>query len=286
MAKPDIKLPKPRYEQFEFDKLKMYFRKPYIIDLKDTIGSVTVYQPTIGKIVDIGEKRFYSTLNIFIANTTLYRAFLWDIGIDWNIMTDFEMWMFFMFSKNNGKRIIDIDDDVIKLLFGDLNFDTFDIYERDISFVDDTNEKKIKKEKFLYSEEFNVEITEETYQRFHQYLQKIFNMKPEEKFTPDDLLKDWFITQARNESEIEEEKRQKGKDSSILSLISACVNHPGFKYNVEQLEKVGVYQFFDSVNRLQIYENATATLRGIMSGLALSGGKGVSPDEYNIMREI
>lgn len=278
-------MPKPRYKQLEFDKLQMYFGKPYVIDIENTRGSVTVYQPTIGKIVNIGEKRFYSTLNIFIANTTLYRMFLWEIGIDWNIMTDFEMWIFFMLSKQDGKRIIEIDDEVVKLLFGELDFDSFNVYERDASFINDDGEEEIKKEKFLYSEELDIEITEEVYQRFHQYLQKVFNMKPEEKITKSRMLKEMYIESDKRQA-INNESKENQDSSSILPIISTCINHPGFKYNLRQLEEVGVCQFFDSANRLQIIENATATLRGMMSGLALSGGKGIKPDEYNMMREI
>lgn len=272
-------MPKLRYEKLEFDKLQMYFGKPYKIDLENTIGSITVHQPTIGKIIDIGERRFYSTLNLFIANTTLYRAFLWDIGIDWNIMTDFEMWAFFMLSRQNGKSIFEIDDEVIRLLFGDLKFDSFDLYERDIA----DKEGETKKEKFLYSEELKIEITEDVYQHFHQYIQEIFNMKPEEKITPSNILKKWYIDADKRQAENEKGKKY---SSSLQPIISACVNHPGFKYKLRELEEVGVYQFFDSVNRLQVYESATATLRGMMSGLALSGGKGIDPKEYNIMREI
>ncbi len=43
----------------EFDTLQMFFGEPYIIDLENAVGTVTVYSPTIGDIVEIGQKRFY-----------------------------------------------------------------------------------------------------------------------------------------------------------------------------------------------------------------------------------
>jgi len=48
----------------------MYCGEPYVIDLPDIIGSITVYSPTIGDIISMGEKTFYETLNIFVCNTT------------------------------------------------------------------------------------------------------------------------------------------------------------------------------------------------------------------------
>ena len=107
-----------RTPTIEFDHLQMYFGEPYVIDCEDAMGTLTVYTPTIGDIVHIGEKRFYQTLNMFVCNTTQYRVLLWDIGIDWNTFSDFSL--FCMFYKQ-------IDHEVSKLLFGDLDFSKFEI---------------------------------------------------------------------------------------------------------------------------------------------------------------
>lgn len=263
-------MPKLRYKTIEFDKLKMYFSEPYVIDLPNTKGSITVYQPTIGDIVEIGEKKFYATLNTFIANTTTYRLFLWELGYDWNVLSDFELFMML---------IPTIDNDVCKLLFGDVDFKKFDLYEKNDEDLPDN------KRMVLYSEEYDIEINEDVYQHFHQYLQNVFAMKPEEKITTNQVMKNWFITKDKRMEKIKEEKGDKDSPT-LLNLISSCINHPGFKYNVKELKEVGVCQFYDSVQRLQIYENSVATLRGLFSGLALSGGKGVKPDDYNFMRNI
>jgi len=106
----------PRNPKVDFDLLQMYFGNPYVIDLEDTPGQVTVYTPTIGDIINIGEKKFYQTLNIFICNTTQYRVILWDLGIDWNTYSDFELFI------NLSSQI---DPEVSKLLFGDLDFGKF-----------------------------------------------------------------------------------------------------------------------------------------------------------------
>ena len=78
---------KSRNPSIEFDKLKLYFREPYEIDLEGTDGKIILHQPSIGDIISLGEKRFYATLNVFTTNTTAFRLQLWNQGLDWNIQT-------------------------------------------------------------------------------------------------------------------------------------------------------------------------------------------------------
>lgn len=67
-------------------------------------------------------------------------------------------------------------------------------------------------------------------------------------------------------------------------MISACLNHPGFKYKKNELREVGLIEFMDSVQRLQIYESTTALLKGMYSGF-IDTSK-IKSEEFNFMREI
>ena len=48
-----------RNPKVEVDLLKLYFGDPYEIDLENAPGKVTVYSPTIGDMVRIGERKFW-----------------------------------------------------------------------------------------------------------------------------------------------------------------------------------------------------------------------------------
>lgn len=246
----------------------MYFAQPYIIDVEGLEGQLTVYQPTIGDVISIGERRFYSTLNLFITNTTSYRLVLWEMGVDWNQISDFEL--FLMIYKG-------VDKEVSKLIFGDLDWNSFEIYKKELD-----DKETIE----LYSKDLNIEINEEVYQHICQYLREVFNIFPEEKMTNDEIMKKWFIEKDKRQLEIDKKKAEKGeeKTSSIISVVSACINHPGFKYNLQELKEVGVCQFYDSVKRLQVYESTTALLKGIYAGFVSS--KDLKSDEFNFMKEI
>lgn len=259
-------MPKSRNPVYQFDKLKMYFGKPYEIDCKDAEGTITVYQPTIGNIVEFGEQNFYNTLHVFIANTTSYRLPLWEIGLDWNQLADFDLFIL-LYQQ--------VDPEATRLIFGDLDFSKFELYKR----KDDSM--------LLKHADTGVEITEDVYLHFSQYLQNVFNIHPEEKMTDDPVLKQWYIDKDKSDIHNKQIKRNKGEydsNSSLLSVISSCVNHPGFKYNIEELTNVGVCQFFDSVSRLQVYESSTALLKGMYSGFIDS--KGIDSNAYNFMKEI
>ena len=264
----------PRMPMVEFDMLQMYFGDPYVIDLENAYGAITVYSPTIGDIVRVGEKRFYQTLNIFICNTTQYRLVLWEMNQDWNEMSDFEL---FVMLYNQ------IDPEVSKLIFHDLDFSKFKPLIKETESEDD---EEPKMELILWDEDDEIEINADVHNHFSQYLREMFSMSIEEKITHDPILKKWYIDKDKRERLYNEQKEKRGdaKKSSIQSIISSCVNHPGFKYKLSELRQIGVAEFYDSVKRLQIYEQSTALMKGMYSGF-IDGSK-IKPEDYNFMRDI
>lgn len=259
---------KSRNPVIHFDRLPMYFGDPFIIDFNDLKGKVIIYSPTIGDIVEKGETRFYTSLNILTTNTTANRLMLWDNGIDWNEISDFEL--FSMLIKG-------IDKEIASLFFGDLDITKFERYARQ-------NEDNV--EMILYNEESDVEINERAYFYISQYIRTIFNYFPEEKLTNSNFLKKAFIDKDKRQKDINEYKAKKGDDlgSHLQSQISSFICHPGTKYKLRELKEVGVCEFFDTLQRLQIYESATACMKGMYSGFV--DGKKIKPEDYNFMREI
>ncbi len=257
-----------KVEKLNFDYLQMYFREPYVIDLDSVRGSITIVQPTIGDIIGIGEEKFYKTLYLFITNTTTYRLALWEQGKDWNEMSDFELFLML---------VPEIDNTVSNLFFKDLDWSKFKLYQ-----------KQVGEDIFLslYDDENDIEIDENVYNHISQYLRSVFNIYPEEKLTDNKIMKEWFIEKDQRQLNINKEKEKMGKkeSNSMQSILSACVNHPGFKYKLSELRDVGVCEFYDSVKRLQIYESTTALMKGMYSGMISS--KDIPPEDYNFMQEF
>jgi len=254
-----------RNPNIEFDKLQMYFREPYTIDLEDTKGSITIYQPSIRDLIRIGEIRFFTSLHFLTTNTTQNRLMLWELGKDWNEMSDFEL--FCLFYK-------EVDPECSEIFFKDINLADFGIYQ------------KYNEEIVLYDDKKDVEINENVYFHISQYLRTMFNLHPEEQITKDNILKKWFIDKDKrhiNNMKSKESKADK-TESSMVSLVSAYVNHPGTKYKTSELKDIGVYEFYDAIQRLQIYESSTALMKGMYSGMI--SAKNIDSESYNFMRNI
>lgn len=246
--------------QYHFDKLKMYFGEDF------NYKGIIISMPTIGDILEIGEERFFRAISPFIYNSTSIRVMLWDNGIDWNDVKDIEVF-------NIMSKLIQ-DKEAQNLLFKNLSFSNFNI--KPIKENIDDEEVKLS----LYDEEAGILLYEKDYMVIAEYIREIFNMHPKVEKAKGKTAKSWIIQEDKIEAQHKEDKNT----STLLPLISTCVNHPGFKYKLQELREVGIYQFMDSVKRIQKYENGTAALKGCYSGMISS--KDIPNDVLNYMGDI
>lgn len=257
-----------RYQRLKFNLLKMYFGDDYVVDLEGLKGKIVIHQPTMEAIIQSGDDEFYQTLSVFVNTTASSRLMLWDNGIDWNEITDFDL--FCITYKT-------INPEISKYFFGDLDWNKFKI----VSFKIDEEKSEIR----LLNEEDEIEINEEVFEHIHQYLQNMFKMIPPDyhsNYTDSSVLKKLWIRKDRvalNQAQ----KKQKQK-ISLLSQISSYINHPGTKYKLSELREIGISEFYDSLERLRIYEHTTALLKGMFSGMI--DGKKIKPEDYDFMKEI
>lgn len=259
----------------KIDALKIYFSEPY--QLKEKI---VITQPTIGQILDYGETKFYAMLRIFIQTTTSFKVPLWDMGIDWNDISDWELFR---------SMVTSLEKDKTQILFGDLDFTLFKTYSHKIpnpNFDEEEEESeknpRVIEDVFLYDPINDIEIDESDYKQMALYLRTVFNIFPETKYCKTKFFREDIINDEKER--IEQEKKNQKTDSTLLPIISACVNHPGFKYKISELKDIGINAFMDSVQRLQIYESSTALLKGMYSGFIDT--KGIDPTQFNFMREL
>lgn len=248
-------------QEVKVDKLKLYFRQP--IEIETEIGSnITLVQPAVGEIVKVGEERFYSTLQVFTTNPTANRLMLWNMGMDWNDLSDFELFLMLSFR---------IEPEIANMFFQNIDFSKFKFF----------GNNEDKKKSILANEEQNVIIDERTYNIISCHLRTMFNQFPKVEKTVDPVGKEWIIEEELMNATI---KKEKEDDSLLLPLISSCVNHPGFKYKSNELMNVGIYEFMDSVKRLQVYESSTAVMKGMYSGFV--DAKKIDKEAYNFMKSV
>lgn len=244
-------------EKMKFDKTKMYYRQPFKVN-----DRITIYQPSVGDIIEFGENEFYNNvLAPFITNPTSYRVLLWDNKKDWNKMSEFEL--FVMLYKNIKNT---------ELLFHNFSFEGYNPYTRTIGD---------KTSIVLWNKETDDIITENDYTVISQYIRTLFNIFPKTEKVIGKYTKQEVINQERLK---QQENENKEETPFLLPLISSCMNHPGFKYRISDLKDLGIFAFMDSVQRLQIYESSIALLHGAYGGFVDSSK--IDRKEMNFMRSI
>lgn len=250
-------------EDFEFDRLRLYFGCDYVMK-----NGIIIRQPTIGEILDCGERKFFTSINTFISNPTSYRLPLWEVGIDWNKISDFDL--FCMLYQT-------IDSGVSQLIFPDTDFSEFKLYGKTVD-----GQEQEKPEVVLYNG--IMEIDSDCYLEFSQYLRIMFGIFPKTEHAKGRATKEALMDEERMKLDNMKKLGTDKYTSTLLPLISSCINHPGFKYNLQELKDIGICQFMDAVERLQVYESTTALLKGMYSGFCDTSK--INKNEFNFMRDL
>ena len=252
---------KDNKQEYKFDSLKMYFREDYFVK------GIRIVQPTIGNILNMGESKFYYDLSPFLYNSTSIRVMLWDLPqrIDWCKVKDIEVFSML-------KSMTDTDNSAIRLLFPDYRIEHMQLMQ----FQEKDSDKP---QLCLYDSENDFILKESEYMEIAEYIRTLLNIHPKVEKAKGKTAKKWMIDEDRINMAQKEDKN----NSILLPLVSACINHPGFKYKLQELREVGIYEFMDSVQRLQIYESTRALIGGSYSGFADMSK--VPKEQFNFMRE-
>ena len=242
----------------QYDIMKMYFGEDYVV-----CEGFVIHQPTIGEIIEYGESEFWSMVSLFCSNPTSMRLPLWENGIDWNNISDFELFILLTNSLTPEKT---------KILFGDIDFSQFRVVS------DSKNENGLV---MVYMPNPTIQIDENMYKDTVGYLRIMFDIHPKVekakgKATKEEII--WGEKQDLNIS-LKKQKKKKWKPSTLFPLISAALNHPGFKYKKSELKDVGIVEFMDSVKRLQVYESTTSLMTGMYMGM-------LDLKDFNLNKEL
>lgn len=238
-------------EIVKFDIMKLYFGEDYKVN-----EYITVKQPTIGDILEFGEDKLFASISPFTGNPTTYRVQLWDAGIDWNELSNYDL--FLLLYKT-------LTPDITELVFGGFDFADLEAF-RDKT-TDQVGLRLVTRDDDGYIISVGEEVINEfSYSVMSEYLRTMFNQHPKNQFAKGKTTKRMIIEKEKREMK-QRVIDDKNSSSYLMPLISSCVNHPGFKYKKNELREVGYVEFMDSVKRLGIYEQSTAFLKGMYSGM-------------------
>lgn len=238
----------------QVDALQLYFGDPYIINDK-----ITIYQPKIGDVAAYGEAQYMSMIHTLSAIPSDLKSQLWDMGLDWMEISDFELFMILSQTMTQDKTSI---------ILGDLDLSSLRPYKNS------QNGQIV-----LANRETGVVIDELIYERIVNYIRKLHGLKKKVERAANEFTKKFMIEEDRQKIAY---NKNKPYESFLLPMISAVKARQG--YTLDYIKNEGLAEFFDEVSRLQIIHNADALLHGAYSGMVDTSK--INKNELNWMREI
>lgn len=227
------------------DELKIYRGEDFIVS-----KHIIIHQPTLKQICDYGERDYYSMIYQLTSTPQSMKVQLWDAGIDYTTISDFELFYNFLYNIYSKDRT--------SILFGELDFTKF--------------QKGINKENNspILFQSINGDLTiidEFTYNIIMDYLRQVHAIYKDEKIPANNTTKMILI-----EDDREEQERNKRKEyhSQLKNLISSMINSEGFKYNHSQVWDMKINAFIDSVKRISKIKNAELLLQSGYSGYGIN----------------
>ena len=236
------------------DPLKLYFGEPFVVN-----QYITIFQPTIGDIIEYGEKEYYSMVQTLTAIPSDMKSQLWDMQLDWNKISDFQL--FTMLAKSFSQK-------QTAIILGDLDLQRM------------TPVENLQNGEIVLKDPLTGAIIDElAYMTMSAYLCKLHNITKKVEKAGNKFTKQVLIDEDRQKKEYNAKQPYK---SFLMPLVSSIKVRQG--YTREYIKNMGLYEFFDDVNRAQILVNTDALLSGAYSGM-MDTSK-IKKSEFNWMREI
>ena len=221
----------------EVDELSLYFGEPYVVN-----EYITITLPKIGEVVKYGERQYYSIIQTITAIPSDMKSQLFDMGLDWTQVEDFQLFMMLAPTLPKDKTYI---------LFGDLDFQAMRPFQN-----------KQNGAVVLFNPQTIAVIDELAYGKMHAYLCSAHNLTKKVEKAANEFTKKFMIEEDRQKIAYNQKQPYK---SFLRPLISAVKCRMG--YTLDYVKNMGLYEFMDDLNRLQVIVNADALLQGSYSGM-------------------
>lgn len=219
------------------DELSLYFGEPYVVN-----KYITITIPTIGELVRYGERQYYSMLQTITAIPSEMKSQLWDMGLDWTQITDFQLFMMLAPTLSKEKTCI---------LFGEFDFQAMRPYE---NCQNDTV--------VLRNPDTGAVIDELAYGKISSYLCSAHNLTKKIEKAANEFTKKFMIDEDRQRLKYQQSQEYK---SFLRPLVSAVKCRMG--YTLDYVKNMGLFEFMDDVSRLSIIVQSDALLQGSYSGM-------------------
>lgn len=202
---------------------------------------------TLGEIFEFGEERYYQAISLFLATPWDYMWQLHENGIDYEQITDFEL---FIGLANTLSK------EEVNFLFDD----TFPLYNMAPAENAETHEIVL-----IDREDHERQFNATGLKVIANVIRQIHHIKYEHHEAGNKEAKEYFLERARRKAL--RAKRRKNDKSMLEPLIVSLVNAPEFPYDYESCKNVTIYQFMCSVEKIPRRLEWNFVMHGVHVGM-------------------
>ena len=208
-------------------------QKPNLLKVRNykVNDKISVHVPTVDEIFDFGDQKYYSIVQTLVATPFDLMVELDDIGIDYETITDYQLFILMMES-------IAVNEDDTSILFGDLNLKGFQ------EAVNPQNGEKV-----LWSKDNDIVIDQMIALEICNAIRKIHFWEAPIGRAGNAEAKRYLIERNRKKKKRLAKKPYK---SFLESMIISLVNTEEFPYNYETVMELSVYKLYASCRQIQI----------------------------------
>lgn len=207
------------------------------------VGKIKIRMPTIREIIEFGEKKYFSIVYIFASTSSDYKAQLDDQGLDWQEVSDYDMFL---------RLFMAIRDNDLSILFGDTDMKHFILA------------KDNKTGQLVYHNPItDAKIDRTSYELISGYICEMHSIEKVHERAANAYTKRAMIMESRDKMEAQELKSYEPK---FRNLAISMANTPEFKSNYFQTLDYPISIFMDCVRQVQKLKHFDYVMRGIYAG--------------------
>ena len=222
-------------------------QKPNLLKVNEykVNDKISVHVPTVDEIFDFGDQKYYSTVQTLVATPFDLMVELDDIGIDYETITDYQLFVLMMES-------IAINEDDTTIFFGNLNLKNFQ------EAVNPKNGEKV-----LWDKNNDIVIDQMIALEICNAIRKIHFWEAPVGRAGNAEAKRYLIERKRKTKQRLAKKPYK---SFLESMIISLVNTEEFPYNYETVMGLSVYKLNASWRQIQKKKHWDQTMNGVYFG--------------------
>lgn len=222
-------------------------QKPNLLKVNEykVNDKISVHVPTVDEIFDFGDQKYYSTVQTLVATPFDLMVELDDIGIDYESITDYQLFVLMMES-------IAINEDDTTIFFGNLNLKNFQ------EAVNPKNGEKV-----LWDKNNDIVIDQMIALEICNAIRKIHFWEAPVGRAGNAEAKRYLIERKRKTKQRLAKKPYK---SFLKSMIISLVNTEEFPYNYETVMGLSVYKLNASWRQIQKKKHWDQTMNGVYFG--------------------